>query len=113
MPWTCGRWLRCSRITTLVVTPTTGVVRPHNPSPRAAARCCDPSPGSTGRPGPTHRAVDAEGGVAAGSTANYFSSRDALFRVITERLAERERATFEDIAATVCPRSPAELGRAL
>ena len=30
----------------------------------------------------THRAVDAEAGVSAGSTANYFSTREALFAAI-------------------------------
>ena len=61
----------------------------------------------------THRAVDAEAGVAAGSTANYFSSRDALFAAIVERFSERERANFDEVAITLCPRSPSELGRAL
>jgi DNA-binding transcriptional regulator YbjK len=61
----------------------------------------------------THRAVDAEAGVGAGSTANYFATRDALFAAIVEGFAERERANFEDVAARVCPTSPAELGRAL
>jgi AcrR family transcriptional regulator len=61
----------------------------------------------------THRAVDAEAGVGAGSTANYFPTREALFSAIVERFAQRERANFEDIAARVCPTSPAELGRAL
>jgi AcrR family transcriptional regulator len=61
----------------------------------------------------THRAVDAEAGVSAGSTANYFSTRDALFQAIVERVAHRERADFEEIAARVSPTSPAELGRVL
>jgi AcrR family transcriptional regulator len=61
----------------------------------------------------THRAVDAEAGVGAGSTANYFATRDALFQGIVERFAQRERANFEEIAARVCPTSAAELGRAL
>ena len=61
----------------------------------------------------THRAVDAEAGVGAGSTANYFSTREALFEAIVERFSQRERANFDDIASTVCPISPAELGRAL
>jgi len=61
----------------------------------------------------THRAVYAEAGVGAGSTANYFSTRDALFAAIVERFAQREREDFEDIAATVVSTSPAELGRAL
>lgn len=61
----------------------------------------------------THRAVDAEAGVAAGSTANYFSSRDALFAAIVERFSERERVNFDEVAITMCPTSPSELGRAL
>ena len=61
----------------------------------------------------THRAVDAEAGVGAGSTANYFATRDALFEAIVERFAERERANFDEVAAQVCPTSAAELGRAL
>ena len=61
----------------------------------------------------THRAVDAEAGVATGATANYFSTREALFEAIVERFSQRERANFDDIASTVCPASPAELGRAL
>ncbi|HEY5845271.1 MAG TPA: TetR family transcriptional regulator [Microlunatus sp.] len=61
----------------------------------------------------THRAVDAEAGLTIGSTANLFPSRDALFAAIVERFAERERRNFEDLAVTVSPRSPAELGRAL
>ena len=61
----------------------------------------------------THRAVDAEAGLGAGSAANYFSSRDALFRAIVERFAERERANFEEVGLTVIPTSPVELGCAL
>ena len=61
----------------------------------------------------THRTVDAEAGLGAGSAANYFSSRDALFAAIVQRFAERERANFEEVAVTVCPTSSAELGRAL
>ena len=61
----------------------------------------------------THRAVDAEAGLAIGSTANLYPSRDALFAAIVVRFAERERRNFEDLAVTVSPRSPAELGRAL
>jgi DNA-binding transcriptional regulator YbjK len=61
----------------------------------------------------THRAVDAEAGVAAGSTANYFSTRDALFAAIVERFAERERQNFEELATTLVPTTPTELGRIL
>lgn len=61
----------------------------------------------------THRAVDAAAGVGAGSTANCFSTRDALFAAIVERFAERERQNFEELATTVVPTTPAELGRIL
>lgn len=61
----------------------------------------------------THRAVDAEAGVNAGSTANYFSTRDALFAAIVERFAERERQDFEELATSFVPTTPTELGRAL
>jgi DNA-binding transcriptional regulator YbjK len=61
----------------------------------------------------THRAVDAEAGVSAGSTANYFSTREALFAAIVERFSERERQNFDDLAATMSVTSPTELGRVL
>ena len=61
----------------------------------------------------THRAVDAEAGVSAGSTANYFSTREGLFAAIVERFSERERRNFDDLAATLSVTSPVELGRAL
>jgi AcrR family transcriptional regulator len=59
----------------------------------------------------THRAVDAEAGVAAGSTANYFSTREALFEAIVERVSALEREHFDEAAVKVCPTTPAELGR--
>jgi DNA-binding transcriptional regulator YbjK len=61
----------------------------------------------------THRAVDAEAGVSAGSTANYFSTREGLFAAIVERFSERERRNFDELAGTMSVTSPAELGRAL
>jgi AcrR family transcriptional regulator len=61
----------------------------------------------------THRAVDAQAGVAAGSTANYFPTREALFEAIVERVSTLERDRFDEAAAKVCPTSPAELGRAI
>src|SRR5215468_752885 len=61
----------------------------------------------------THRAVDAEAGVAAGSTANYFPSRDSLLEAIVDRVSAMERGHFDEIAAQVCPATPAELGRAI
>ncbi len=56
----------------------------------------------------THRAVDATAGVPAGSTANYFGTRDALFDATVERFAERERANWEAVADTMRPATSAE-----
>ena len=61
----------------------------------------------------THRAVDAEAGVAAGSTANYFPTREALLEAIIERVSAMERDRFDEMAANVCPMTPAELGRSV
>ena len=61
----------------------------------------------------THRAVDAEAGVAAGSTANYFPTRESLLEAIVERVSAMERDRFDEMAAEVCPATPAELGRAV
>jgi AcrR family transcriptional regulator len=61
----------------------------------------------------THRAVDAAAGLPAGSASNHFRTRDALLNAVVERFAARERANWEDVAARVCPTTPAELARAL
>ena len=61
----------------------------------------------------THRAVDAQAGVAAGSTANYFPTREALVEAIAERVSAIERDRFDQAAVKICPTSPAELGRAI
>jgi AcrR family transcriptional regulator len=61
----------------------------------------------------THRAVDAEAGVPAGSTANYFPTREALFESIVVRVSALERDRFDELAAKVVPTTPAELGRAI
>jgi DNA-binding transcriptional regulator YbjK len=61
----------------------------------------------------THRAVDAEAGVTAGSAANYFPTRESLLEAIADRVSELERDHFDEIAAEVCPATPAELGRAI
>jgi len=61
----------------------------------------------------THRAVDTEAEVGAGSTANYFPTRESLLAAIVERFAERERQDFEELATSVVPTTSAELGRAL
>src|SRR5213078_25177 len=69
--------------------------------------------GGTGIHGLTHRAVDSAAGLPAGSTSNHFRTRDALLNAVVERFAARERANWEDIAARVCPITPAELAKAL
>jgi DNA-binding transcriptional regulator YbjK len=61
----------------------------------------------------THRAVDAEAGLAPGSAANYFSTRESLLEAIVGRVSEAERRHFDEIAAEVVPAGPADLGRAL
>jgi DNA-binding transcriptional regulator YbjK len=61
----------------------------------------------------THRAVDAEAGVAIGSTANYFPTRESLLEAIVERVSAMERGRFDELAAEVCPVTPAELGRSV
>lgn len=59
--------------------------------------------------GVTHRAVDVRAGLPAGSTSNYFRSRDALFEGVVERVVTRERAAFEEMAAAARPATPREL----
>ena len=61
----------------------------------------------------THRAVDAEAGVGAGSTANYFPTRESLLEAVVERVSAMERDRFDEMAAEVCPVTPAELGRTI
>jgi AcrR family transcriptional regulator len=61
----------------------------------------------------THRAVDAAAGVAAGSAVNYFPTREALLEAIVERVSAIERDHFDEVAVTVCPTTPVELGRAI
>ncbi len=45
--------------------------------------------GDSGVHAVTHRAVDGAAGLAAGSTSNYFRSRDALLEAVVERFAAR------------------------
>jgi DNA-binding transcriptional regulator YbjK len=61
----------------------------------------------------THRAVDAEAGLPAGSASNYFKTREALVNAMIVRFADRERASWEALAGMVTPRSPEELAAAL
>ena len=48
--------------------------------------------GTQGMRGLTHRAVDTAAGLPAGSTSNYFRTREALVLGIVERFIARERA---------------------
>ncbi len=61
----------------------------------------------------THRAVDAAAGIPAGSTSNYFRTRDALVEAMVARFVARERAMWDGIAGEVDPTGPADLARAL
>lgn len=69
--------------------------------------------GERGAHGVTHRTVDAAAGVPAGSTSNYFRTRDALLNAVVERFAARERANWDDIAAELAPANRTELVQAL
>jgi DNA-binding transcriptional regulator YbjK len=69
--------------------------------------------GERGVHGLTHRAIDTSAGLPAGSTTNYFSTRDKLLDAVVERHAERERANFDELAGAVVPTTTADLGRAL
>jgi AcrR family transcriptional regulator len=68
--------------------------------------------GESGIHGLTHRAVDTAAGLPAGSTSNHFRTRNALLNAVVVRFAARERANWDDIAAAVCPTTPAELAQA-
>jgi|SRR3954470_20242068 DNA-binding transcriptional regulator YbjK len=65
--------------------------------------------GEQGIRGVTHRAVDAAAGLPAGSTSNYFRTRDALLNAVVDRFAAREKANGDAIATRVAPSTPAEL----
>jgi AcrR family transcriptional regulator len=69
--------------------------------------------GSGGARAVTHRAIDAAAGLPVGSTSNYFRSRDALLEAVVERFADRERANWDDVAASVSPTTPSGLAEAL
>ncbi|MGX1695086.1 TetR/AcrR family transcriptional regulator [Microbacterium keratanolyticum] len=61
----------------------------------------------SGSRGLTHRAIDAEAGVPAGTTSNYFRTRDALITGLVDRIGERLAPTDDDLArrATATPDS--------
>ncbi|QSB13312.1 TetR/AcrR family transcriptional regulator [Natronosporangium hydrolyticum] len=45
----------------------------------------------------THRAVDAEAGLPAGSTSNYLRTREAMIRAIVARIGELEQAQWRQL----------------
>ena len=61
----------------------------------------------------SHRAVDAQAGLPAGSTSNHFRTRDALLNAVVERFAARERAAWEDLARRMYPTTAQELAQVL
>jgi AcrR family transcriptional regulator len=69
--------------------------------------------GERGIHGLTHRAVDAAAGLPVGSTSNNFRTRDALLNAVVERISDRERANWENLATTIYPVTPQELARAM
>jgi len=68
--------------------------------------------GTEGMRGLTHRAVDAAAAVPAGSTSNYFRSREALILGIVERFIARERGMVTGPHGEVDP-SPAGVATAV
>lgn len=69
--------------------------------------------GAEGARGLTHRAVDAAAGLPAGSTSNYFRTRQSLVEAIIEHLAAAERRDWEALAGQVDPGNVDELARLL
>src|ERR1700745_3968119 len=61
----------------------------------------------------THRAVDAAAGLAAGSTGNYFPTREGLLEAIADRVSELERQRFDEVAIGLARLTPAHLGQAI
>jgi DNA-binding transcriptional regulator YbjK len=53
--------------------------------------------------GVTHRAIDTRAGLPAGTTSNYFRSREALLVAVTHRVAELHQADMADAAAAHVP----------
>ena len=69
--------------------------------------------GNHGVHGLTHRAVDAAANLPAGSTANYFRTRDALLNAVVTRFAIRERASWDGIANSLALTGPHDVAEAL
>ncbi|TQS43676.1 TetR/AcrR family transcriptional regulator [Cryptosporangium phraense] len=69
--------------------------------------------GHNGIHGLTHRTTDEAAGLPKGSTANLFSTRDALLDAVVERFAARERANWDDLATRTAPTDPKQLAHTL
>lgn len=61
----------------------------------------------------SHRAVDTQAGLPAGSTSNHFRTRDTLLEAAVERIADREREAWEALAIRMYPTTPHELAHVL
>jgi AcrR family transcriptional regulator len=61
----------------------------------------------------SHRAVDAQAGLPAGSASNHFRTRDALLEAVMDRFITRERALWEELAMRMYPTTPHELAEVL
>ena len=57
--------------------------------------------------------MDAAAGLPGGSTSNHFRSREALLEAVADRIVERERANWEELAAATAPTTPAKLAETL
>jgi DNA-binding transcriptional regulator YbjK len=61
----------------------------------------------------THRAVDAAAGLPAGSTSNYFRTRDALLSAVVRRLSGLDRADWRRLTESLTPRDASDLAALL
>lgn len=61
----------------------------------------------------THRAVDTQAGLPAGSASNHFRTRDALLDGVMDRFVVREQALWEELARRMYPTTPHELAEVL
>ncbi|MFJ5957149.1 TetR/AcrR family transcriptional regulator [Paenarthrobacter sp. NPDC092416] len=66
-----------------------------------------------GLKGLTHRAVDAQAGVAIGTTSNYFRNRAALVAAAVDRVEERDTLLLQQQGGAGIPTSVAELSEQL
>jgi DNA-binding transcriptional regulator YbjK len=66
-----------------------------------------------GLKGLTHRAVDAEAGVAVGTTSNYFRNRAALVAAAVDRVEERDSLLLQQQGGSEIPTSVAALAEQL